>query len=134
MERTVYELPFDGTEFEGLSIRVKAMTMGQRLNTFFDLAPTEGESAEARKEKNDQRLDMFIDHVIEWNVEDEHGEPVPISLDGLYKVAEPQQVGVIMGVWASGRMSVPAPLERPSPATRLSEIPMTVQESTPVPA
>lgn len=133
LRRTEYDVPFDDSQFAGLKIRARAMTVDERLNVFFsdELATDPKDTLEQFKAKQDRRFQMFIDHVVEWNIEDECGEPLPVTLEGLYKVAEPQQIGSIVGTWASGRMTVAVPLEPASPATRLSEIPMTVQESTP---
>lgn len=133
MERTVYDLPFEGTALEGLKITVRAMTMEQRMRVFFDLGVTKEDSVEVARAKQDERYALFIGHIVSWNIEDENGEPVPVTIEDLFRVAEPEQVGTITGIWSSGRTSVPAPLEPASPATSLSEIPMTVQESTPEP-
>ena len=130
MERTVYDLPFNGTPLEGLKIRVRAMTMDQRMRVFFDLGVKPEDTVEEAKAKQDERYELFIGHIVEWNIEDEHGTPLPVSLESLFAVAEPEQVGTITGIWSSGRM-VAAPLVQPSPGTSLSEIPMTVLESTP---
>lgn len=133
MERTVYDLPFEGTSLEGLKITVRAMTMEQRMHVFFDLGVTKEDSVEEARAKQDERYALFIGHIVSWNIEDEAGEPVPITIEDLFRVAEPEQVGTITGIWSSGRTTVPAPLEQRSPDTSLAEIPMTVQENTPEP-
>jgi hypothetical protein len=133
LPRSEYDLSFDDTELAGLHIKVRAMTMGERFHVFFDLAPTPADSAEESKKKTHERAEIFTGHVLEWNIEVD-GQPQPIDADVLLTVAEPEQIGVIMTAWAKGRTHVPAPLEQRSPGTSLSEIPMTVQESTSEPS
>lgn len=132
MERSVYNLVFDDGAFEGLTIRVRAMSMQEYLDNFARNWET-GDSAEERKRKQDERLQSFLDHVVEWDLEDENGNPVPVTLDGLRSACEPEQAGTIIGVWMNGRQKVPAPLEPRSPGSSLSAIPMTVLPSTPEP-
>lgn len=129
--RTVYTLVFDGTDFDGLVIRVRAASMGDRLHAFYDLGWTKDDDADTRRSKQRQQFELMIEHVVEWNLETADGEPVPVTVDGLLGVCEPEQVGAILGAWQSGRQSVPAPLDQRSPGISLSEIPMTVQRSTP---
>lgn len=105
--------------------------MDERLHAFFDLEPKEADTVAEKKAKQDQRFQMLIDHVVEWNLEDRDGQPVPVTVEGLFKACEPEQAGGILGAWTSGRQSVPAPLEPESPGSSLSEIPMTVLPSTP---
>ena len=133
-QRTVYNLVFDGTDLDGLHIRVRAATMKHRLHAFYDLRWRTEDTVQERHHKQDELFQLFVDHVIEWNLETEDGEPVPVSKDGLLGACQPDQVGAILSAWQSGRQSVPAPLAPESPGTSLSEIPMTVLESTPAPA
>lgn len=129
--RTVYNLVFDGAEFEGLEIRVRAASMGDRLHAFYDLGWTKDDDTETRRDKQRRQFQLMVDHVVEWNLETADGQPVPVTVDGLLGVCEPEQVGAILGAWQSGRQKVPDPLDRPSPGSSLAEIPMTVLSSTP---
>lgn len=133
VERTVGDLDFDGTKLEGLTVTVEAMPMYERLHAFFDLAPKPGDTVEDGRKKQDEKLQLFIDHVVEWDMEDKDGSPVPVTVEGLLKACEPEQIGAILGAWSSGRQKISAPLEQRSPGSSLSEIPMTVLESTPEP-
>lgn len=132
LERTVYPLAFDDPEYEGLTIRVRARSMqevldGVALNWLPD------DPVEERSRKQAAILDSFVAHIVDWNLEDGDGEPVPVTVEGLRGACEPEQLGYIVGVWLAGRQRIAAPLEQPSPASSLSEIPMTVLASTPEP-
>lgn len=133
IEPDVYNLVFDGTPFEGLTIKAEAMTMDERLNAYFILQPSKDDTFDEGKIKQEKRFQMFLDHVVDWDMEDRHGNQVPITVEGLFKVCTPEQAGQILGAWVAGRMTVPAPLEPESPGTSLAAIPMTVLESTPEP-
>lgn len=133
MERTIYNLVFDDPKFEGLEIRVQAASMEDRLRAFYELAWRDEDTVQERHVKQQELFELFVSYVIDWNLEDKHKQPVPVTVRGLLGVCEPQQLGAIIGAWQSGRQDIPAPLEPPSPGISLSEIPMTVLESTPVP-
>ena len=135
LPRTIYTLTFDDPVFEGLEIRVYAGTMEARMHAVYDLMLREGDSREERDRKQDELHAMFVAHLVDWNLEDEHKVPVPVpaTVEELRRIGEPRQVGAIVGAWHFGRMEVPAPLEQRSPGIELSEIPMTVLESTPAP-
>lgn len=61
-----YRLTFDGTELDGLEIRARGMSIDERLRI--------------QKAPGDQLLiDTFVDRLIEWNLEDENGDPVPVD-------------------------------------------------------
>lgn len=118
LPRTEYDLPFDDTPLAGLKIRVRAMTMGERMRVFFDLGYNPDDAPEDTKVKQDERNALFIEHLVEWNIEDPSGAAIPLTMEDLHKVAEPEQIGTILGVWSSGRTSVPAPWNSHLPVPR----------------
>lgn len=132
-KRTLYNLVFDGTPLEGLHIRVYAASMDDRLHAFHDLAWNKDDVPEEGRRKQTELFELFIAHVAEWNLEQRDGTPAPVTLEALYKACEPEQVGMIVGVWQSGRQKVAAPLDQESPGSSLSAIPMTVLRNTPAP-
>jgi hypothetical protein len=136
LPRTIYRLVFTDPDFEGLEIRVYAGSMEDRLRAAYELDWGPDDSAEERTRKQNDLFALFVEHIVDWNLEDKDKNPVPVptTVKELRKVGEPAQVGAIVGAWRGGRMEVPAPLEQPSPGIELSEIPMTVLPSTPEPA
>lgn len=115
VEDTVYKLVFPDTEYEGLEIRVRAMSMAQRLHAVFDLSAEPGDTMADARAKQRELHQMLVEHVVDWNLQ-RAGEPIPVTLDGLYSL-EPEFVGTITGVWQVGRAAVPAPLDEPSSTT-----------------
>jgi hypothetical protein len=68
-----YTLQFEeGHEFHGLEARVAGMTLGE----FMEVTEGGAETAAAA-------LKRFADHLISWNLEDEHGNPVPTTEEAL---------------------------------------------------
>ncbi len=132
MERTIYHLVFDDPDFEGLEIQVHAASMEDRLRSFYDLGWRNEDTVDVRHVKQNELFELFLAHVINWNLEDHLGQAVEVTVKGFLAACEPQQVGAIIGAWQSGRQ-ISAPLEPASPDIELSEIPVTVQPSTPEP-
>lgn len=135
LPRTIYRLTFTDPDFEGFEIRVHAGSMEDRLRAVYELEWAKNDSAEERTRKQNALFALFVEHIVDWNLEDKDKNPVPVpaTVQELRSIGEPAQIGAIVGAWRAGRMEVPAPLEQRSPGIELSEIPMTVLESTPVP-
>lgn len=129
VERTVYQLRFPDSAYEGMEIRVRAMTIGERLAYTGDLWIDEDDSREVAVDKQRRQLEMFLAHVTEWNLEDEAGRPLPRTYDALIDTCEADMVSAMVAAWREGRSSVPAPLDVPSPDSGPLEIPMTVLAS-----
>jgi len=104
-------LRFDG-DLAGLVIRVRVMAVGalQELLTKLDeLSNVESMPYIARSLAN---------HLIGWNVDDEDGNPVPATYEGILSLA-PAELGKIGHVWMkslSGAVPVDSPLDDSSPS------------------
>jgi hypothetical protein len=114
--RTVYKLEFEGEEFGGLVVRVRALTFAE-LRDNRDLLYSGWETDQGldrdRWEANVDALhQLFADHLVDWNLSD-GGEPVPATLDGL-RSQEGQFIGRLVGAWRSNTIGVSVPLEQPS--------------------
>lgn len=127
-KKTVYRLDFEGTDLDGLEVRMR----GGKLGQVFDFAGLVGID-ESNATAADVQLMMsqyqeLADHIIEWNCEDEDGNPVPATLEGL-KTLELRYVNMISQAWQKAEVDVPGPLPSGSPSGRLPdllEIPMTM--------
>lgn len=111
VQRTVYRLVFNDTDHEGIEIRARAMSFGERMHVAYDLAPNPADTMEDRKTKMDEQHRLFVEHLVDWNLveEDDAETPIPTTLEGLHSL-EPEFVGTIIGVWQMGRAAIPAPL------------------------
>lgn len=90
-KRRTFVLEFDDPEFDGLEVRARAVPVGQ----FLDIvgladAVDAGGFGELTQEQTVQAftatanlLSSFADVLVDWNVENEDGSPVPATLEGL---------------------------------------------------
>jgi hypothetical protein len=106
-----YRLVFDG-EFEGLSVRLNTIPIGayQRIVYLLDYQPLDHDDA-VKADIETQRI--FCDALIEWNLENKKGEPVPATLDGL-RSHDKELIEAMMRAWISAMVDIPAPLPGPS--------------------
>lgn len=74
-----YRLKFRDAEFEGLEVVMGSMSVGEweRL-----MAPAPLTAAE-RAAESDWGLQLFAERVISWNLEDDAGRPVPLTVAAL---------------------------------------------------
>jgi hypothetical protein len=77
-ERTLYALKFEDPEFEGLEIKAKSLPMRE----FFELQKFQAE-AESSPEAAEQVIRRMAEVLVSWNLEDEEGQPVPATYEGL---------------------------------------------------
>lgn len=100
---TVYKLVFDDPEFDGLVVRVRASTIGARLE--YNALVTDEEI-----------IEWFPQYLVDWNLIDENDQPVPPTADGIKGVDE-VVFHAILNAWRNAKRVKPdAPLDRPSPA------------------
>jgi hypothetical protein len=108
----VKALQFADGDLAGLVIRVRVMAVGalQELLTKLDeLSNVESMPYIARS---------LADHLIGWNIDDEDGNPVPATYEGILSLA-PAELGKIGHVWMkslAGAVPVDSPLDDSSPS------------------
>ena len=103
-ERTA-GITFEGTTYDGAEIRV-------RLSVTFAQFIALRESAQGEDQEGMARL--FGDNVLmEWNLEDADGEPIPADGDGMLAIPL-ELTNLIVQHWVEEVAGVPAPLSRPS--------------------
>lgn len=132
-KRKIYDLDFTGTEYDGLKVTVRGVSTGQALD--IDAARVDGGDEAMRG-----MLELLAEQLVDWNIEDDDGQPVPANLDGL----RAQDIGLnlaIVNAWQTAMAGVPAPLESGSTSgepSLVASIPMETlsppQSSTAVPA
>lgn len=108
-KRRVYHLDFEGTEYEGLEVKVRGLTTGEYLDIIALSAPgTEGDR------ETDGMLRMFADHLMFWNlIDEETGEPVPTTYEGV-KTNDFVMNMFIINAWTDAIASIPEKTEKKS--------------------
>lgn len=107
--RKVYNLDFEGTEYDGLRVKVRGLTTGEYLDLVsFSASSEEGDSA------TEEMLKMFASHLVAWNLEDEEsGELVPTTYEGIKSNDFGMNMAII-GAWTDALVSVPEKSEKKS--------------------
>lgn len=124
--------------FEGLEVRAKSVSIGR----YREIVRSR-EEGEDGTDFLDATVKRFATVLVSWNLmeqkEDEHGEPigepvpVPCTEDGL-RSQEEYFIGELINAWSRAVLSVPDPLERPSPSGEQfpeGSIPMEALSSLP---
>lgn len=94
---TIYRLNFEGDQFEGLTVEAKSMPLGG----FFGLQELQAR-AETDLDAAKQVIRRLASVLVAWNVEDEHGQPVP-AVYAVCKVSgKPGEPGAACPECASG--------------------------------
>lgn len=120
-KRTVYKLDFSGTQYDGLEVRLTGLTTGEYLDLVSLSAPGDTDGRET-----DQTLRLFAAHLISWNLEDEKGEPIPVTFDGI-KTNDLVMNMFIIEAWTDALVDVSESTEKKSLAgdpSLVASIPM----------
>jgi hypothetical protein len=111
-KRKTYRLDFTGTEYEGLAVTMRGLTVGEEL-----------ELEELRSQDGGGRriFEMMTGLLVEWNVEDDNGQPVPATLDGIC-TQDSTLVMAILDAAQQAASGVPDPLPNGSPSGEPSPV------------
>lgn len=124
--RRKYSLNFDEVEdLEGLRVKVRSTTVGV-MQDVLDTARDEGQGV-------DEMLEHFVGCLIEWNLTDDDGEPVPHDPAAIKAKVDREYLIEILRAWQRAVVGVQAPLRRRSPSGGLSpvvSIPMETQSES----
>lgn len=96
---TIYRLEFDDPALEGLVVRVRRGSVQIRYD--FD-------SAKDWREE----LEILQRALVEWNLEDDNGEPLPITVESMLATEDKVMQAILQGWVMAGRPA--APLGQPS--------------------
>jgi hypothetical protein len=103
-KRRVYNLTFDGGEYDGMQVRVRGLTVAQ----LEDVLDAESDTTDRLTVVRHSR-ELLAEHLLDWNVEDEDGTPLPPTLASLRSM-DPLEVSAIVSAWSRAIWGVPAPL------------------------
>ncbi|TVZ96525.1 hypothetical protein [Streptomyces sp. BK340] len=109
----VYHLKFEG-EYDGLEVRVRSLSMGQLIAARTD-------NDDGGRDGTEAMVELLAERLVDWNLEDEDGAPVPPTLDAI-KGEDHDMIMAIITQWTNAVAGVPAPLEQPSPAGETSPV------------
>lgn len=130
-----YVLKFgeDTGEYAGLVVKLKSPKIKVMQNLIKDaltLGSLTPDQLATRATEGDEDLDRiyktFADHLVEWNLEDEDGEAVPATFEGVCEVDQ-DLFTFLLDQWIKASAGVSAPLDKPASSGEtfpdLSEIP-----------
>ena len=120
-KRRVFRLLFEDEEYDGLVVKVRSTSVGRLLEFMGFLAMDTDELTPADVEKITGLFEAFAEVLVEWNVQEEDGQAVPATLDGV-RTQDAPFVMAIMRVWFQAVTTAPAPL----PATSSDGAPSAV--------
>jgi hypothetical protein len=119
--RRVYSLNFsEFPDLDGLVIKTRSATVGA-LRSFLEVADREEVEVE-------DQIAEFVASVIEWNLEDEDGQPVERTVEAVRAHVDRHYLLVILRAWVDTVVGVPAPLERRSPDGEQSPVELPPME------
>lgn len=81
---TIHTLTFEGTEYEGLEVRMKSTSVGKMRSMLTLLGGSDDEGDEGSSLAFvDSVIDMLVEYMVSWNMEEEDGTPIPADAEGL---------------------------------------------------
>ena len=105
-ERKVFRLRFDDPEMDGLVVRARTISLGQFLDV---VGLREVNPQQMSREELAKLFEAFAGALIDWNLEEPEGVPVPATLEGMHR-QEPDFILTIIAAWVDALTSVPRPL------------------------
>jgi hypothetical protein len=117
---TVYNIGFEGTPLDGLHVKMSCCTLGE-YNYMLRAAFIGGEPDEEGNvklepemlEANDRIVELFLNHLISWDLEDMAGQAVPMTQEGLDS-QERTIIGQLISAWQTAMSSLPNRSKQPS--------------------
>lgn len=112
-KRKVYKLDFEGTEYDGLEVRIKGLTTGE----FLELVTLTGSTSEGSGE-TEKLLKLLFTHIVSWNLQ-EDDEPVPMTFEGIRSNDLAMNMRII-DAWTDAMVTVSKDAEKKSPSGDLA--------------
>lgn len=120
--RRFYNLNFDEyPDLEGLRIKTRSTTVGVMRGVI--------DTSKDDRQGLDEMLQHLVDCVVEWNLEDEHGRPVEVSVAAVMAKVDLEYLKAIVRAWQSATIGVQPPLARRSPSGGQSPVVSIPMES-----
>lgn len=113
-EPRLFKLTFADEPYDGLSVTLRGLTIREYTAMGSRQSSTEAEAVQAL-------LDTIGPNIVDWNREDENGQPLPPTLDNL-RDEEPALLQLIASEWTQAMAGVSGPLEPSSNGGLPSEV------------
>lgn len=115
-QRKLYKLKFADEEYEGLEVLASSASLGTMLE-IQELSDKLGERLDAATavELNRRMIAIFCGAVKSWNLVDDDGEPMPVSVDSM-SAQDPNFVMALLQSWTTAVAGVSVPLDGGSPS------------------
>ncbi len=112
--RKLFVLKFEDEKYEGLVVKAKSLPVGQ----FLEMGELASGFAKSDKKSFDPKIvvemfSIFSKSLHEWNLEDDNGDPIPTTVDGL-QTLELDFVMLLVEAWMDAIASVSVPLDKKS--------------------
>lgn len=112
-EETHYKLQFENEVYKGLEVTVAEVTTGELCELLELVSEVQGGNQLSKAKQVMQLFDMLGGSLIEWNLEDRKGNPVPATAEGVKSQTLKVNL-VIVEAWISAMAEVEVPLENGS--------------------
>lgn len=106
-KRQLYRLRFEGSDLDGLEVTTTSVSVGTLLS-FTELAD-QAESNSADPSVVRKLFEQFAFILVDWNIEDDQGQPVPQTVDGLLTL-DFSLVMALISKWIATLAEAPPPL------------------------
>lgn len=120
-KKTIYRLDFEGTDLDGLEVRMRGGKLGAAFASAGLVGVTDANATSADVKLLLSQYEELADHIVEWNLEDDAGNPVAPDLEGLQGL-ELRYVKMISDAWRNAQVNVPGPLPQPSSSGQLPDV------------
>jgi hypothetical protein len=130
--RRIFVLTFEDEDYDGLVVKARSVKLGSFLQVanLLKLDPQNVQPEDV--EKFAELFEQFADALVEWNLEDDDGQEVPATLEGVQR----QDVDFIMPIikaWFEGIAGIASPLGTSSSNGQPSAPPPLPMEPLPAP-
>ena len=94
-----FEGEFKGTDAEGAHVRMRSASM----QTVIDFRAAAGR----------EEAEIIAAHLVDWDLEDPDGKPIPATVDGVMSLEMPL-IGLIADEWMKATRAISVPFDRRS--------------------
>lgn len=113
VQRRIYRLVFEDPNLAGAIVRAKSIPFGEFLTIGRLASEIQDRGTQHAQELMDRMCITVSGALVDWNLEDEDGTPIPCTADGLLSL-DPDLAMTIIRAWMDAMGSVPDPLGGPS--------------------
>lgn len=103
---TILKLVFEeDTPLHGLTVRARSCTVGE-WNDMLTWSAEKHTNPKDVAEANDRIAALFLEHVVDWDMEIPEGHPVPVTLEG-WRMIDNDHADILITAWQMAMAGVP---------------------------